>query len=83
MTLTALASHKLGTTIESTIIKPKHILKIISNDVKRAGHDSSSEKKNVALGFPKTGENMLMKYSETGIKKTNGSFCFKNFPPLF
>ena len=26
---------------------------------------------------------MLMKYSETGIKKTNGSFCFKNFPPLF
>ena len=27
VTLTALASHKLGTTIESKMIKPKHILK--------------------------------------------------------
>ena len=30
----------------------KTYTKIISNDVKRAGHDSSSEK-NAALGFPK------------------------------
>ena len=24
-----------------------------------------------------------MKYSETGLKQKNGSFCFKKFPPLF